>query len=263
MFPSKTTKPPEMKKHHKNSRRSLTENAITVTMLDDVNTKAKETRPNVYIPPLNRSETALVEGFHLPNRFRFDGLDVIVEMSVEAFTRDGVHFFACSSLTVLPPKGSQVVTNVERIKVATLLKMAVKCSRTLCRYYPANYEGAMLDHRGKPITVDGRLSGVRITKLFGTDEPAVLPLIHQRSNNFQWSDDAIKKVLGQQPRRQKSSWTPEFLQEVADVYNSAATYKRDAVMKHWHCKHPRTADNWIRKARELGLITERNKGEKK
>ena len=260
IVPKETTKPPEMNYHHNNSQRSLTEKGITVTMLDDVNTKAKETRPNVYISPRDKSETSLVEGFHLPNRFRFDGLGVVVEMTVDAITRDGVPSFACSSLTVLPLGGSQSIETVERIKVATMLRMAVKCSRTLCRYYPANYGGAKLDHIGRPITHLGESSGKRITEFFGTaEEPTVLPLINQRSRGYQWSDDAIKKVLGQQPRRQKSSWTDEFLQEVADVYNNTLTYKRDAVIKKWDCKSPRTADNWISKCKELGYITPNKK----
>lgn len=244
-----------MNKHHKDKRRSLTEGGTVVTMLDDVNTAQHATRPGVYIAPRDVSQPAFVEGFYLPNRFRVEAAGVVAVLTVQAFTERGVVRFGCVSIELLPPEGAVEVVTVERLPVATWLRMAVKCARQLCRYYPANYVGPMLDHNGRPIVHVGASSGVRITEVFGTEEPAVLPIMRTPRAGYQWSDDAARALLGQQPRRQKSSWTDEFLREVADVYNGATSYKRDAVVRKWKCKSSRTADNWIRAAKEREFIT--------
>lgn len=247
-----------MKKHTKSQRRTIREGSTTVTMLDDVNTTSHATRPPVYLSPRDVSQSGVVEGFYLPNRFRVESPGVVVEMQVRAFTDNGVTRFGCVSIEILPPNGSREVLAVERLPVATWLRMAVKCSRQLCRYYPANYEGAMLDHNGKPITVIGQSSGVRITKLFGTEEPAVIPLERNPSKGYKWTDDAIRKVLGEQPRRRKNALTPEFLQEVADVYNAAQHYPLSAVTESFGYSKT-TVDKWIRKCRDHGLIDEKQK----
>jgi hypothetical protein len=247
-----------MKKHHKDTRRSITENGITVTMLDDVNTKHNASRPPVYMSPRDVSQEGYVEGFYLPNRFRVESAGSVAEMEVQAFTQNGVKRFGCVSIELFPPKGSHEIVRTERIPVATWLRLAVKCSRQLCRYYPANYLGAMLDHNGKPITVVGELSGVRITKSFGTDEPAVIPLERLPSKGYQWSDDAARKLFGQQPRRRRNSMTLDRLQEVADFYNAATTYPLKAVMKSFGMART-TADKWVRKCKDLELITDETK----
>lgn len=247
-----------MKKHPKDTRRSITENGITVTMLDDVNTKHNATTPHVYIPPRDVNQEGYVEGFYLPNRFRVEGAGFVAELEVQSFTRNGVRQFGCVSIKLFPQKGSDEIVAVDRLPVATWLRLAVRCSRQLCRYYPANYLGAMLDHNGKPITVEGGLSGVRITKLFGTEEPAVIPLKRLPSQGYQWTDDAVRKLLGQQPRRRRNSMTLDRLQEVADVYNAATTYPLKAVMKSFGMART-TADKWVRKCKDLELITDETK----
>ena len=218
-------------------------------MLDDVNTTTSSGHVPIFHAPKDVTKPTLCEGFHLPNRFRIDGLGAVVEMTVDATTRNDRRVFACTSLTVFPAADSSNLETVERIPVATLTKlvnMAVKCARIVCVYYPANYHGAMLDHNLRPysenirIRVDGKqhVEPVKLSPPKGTP----------------WTDDAINTLLGTSPRRRKTSITPEFLQEVADVYNSANTYRQKAVMNHFRCAKT-TADNWIRKAKEQELIT--------
>jgi hypothetical protein len=60
-------------------------------------------------------------------------------------------------------------------------------------------------------------------------------------------------------RRQQARITPEFLAEVAAVYNNTVTHKRQAVMNdpRWEPVAPQTASRWIKEARDAGLIPKR------
>lgn len=213
-------------------------------MLDDVNTTTHSTDPNIYHAPRDISKPSLCEGFHLPNRFRVDGLGVGVEMSVEPINRNGRYVFACTSLTVLPTENTSGLDVVERIPVSTLLSMAVKCSRIVCVYYPAHYEGDVLDHKLRPVNATRRVD----------ENPYIEPVKLSPPKGMTWTDDAVNKLIGKPPRRRKTEITDEFLQEVADVYNNAGTFPLKAVMKHFHNSPKTTADKWVSKCRELGYI---------
>jgi hypothetical protein len=234
-----------MKKHQISKHRSFTQGRYTVTMLDDVNTT---TRSNMDVPiyhaPRDTSKPSLCEGFYLPNRFRVDGLGVDVEMSVEPITRNGRHVFACTSLTVLPAENTSGLEVVERIPVSTLLTMAVKCSRVVCVYYPAHYEGDVVDHK---------LRAVNATRRVGAT-PYVEPVKLSPPKGMTWTDDAVTKLIGKPPRRRKTEITDEFLREVADVYNNAGTFPLKAVMKHFYDSPKTTADKWVSKCKEHGYI---------
>jgi hypothetical protein len=234
-----------MNNHHKNQHRSISERNITVTMLDDVNTTTHATFVNVYNAPQDESRPALVEGFHLPNRFRVEGLNYSIELEVAEIHQDGRRFFGCTSLLISPKDESASISKVEPIPVATMVKLAVKCSRSVCVYYPAHYEGALLDHKLRAVNATIKVD----------ETPYVEPVKLSPPKGKTWTDDAVNKLIGKQPRKLKSSWTDEFLQEVANVYNSAPTFPRDAVMQKWKLKHRRTADNWIAECRKQGLIT--------
>ena len=242
---NKDTKAPEMKNHHKKQRRSITQAHITVTMLDDVNTTTHATFVNVYKAPQDESQPSLVEGFHLPNRFRVEGLSLPIEIEVAEVYKDGRRVFGCTSLSISPVDESETISKVEPIPVATLVRLAVKCARSVCVYYPAHYEGSLLDHKLRAVNATLRVD----------ETPYVEPVKLSPPKGMAWTDDAVNKLIGKAPRKLKSSWTDEFLQEVADVYNSAKTFSRDAVIQKWKVKHRRTADNWIAECRKRGLIT--------
>jgi hypothetical protein len=234
-----------MKKHQTSKHRTLTEGRYTVTMLDDVNTTTHASDVAVYHAPRDVSVPSLCEGFHLPNRFRVDGLNDVVEMTIDVMTRNGRHVFACTSLTVLPAKNTSGLNMVERIPVATLVKLAVKCARIVCVYYPAHYEGDVLDHN---------LRAVNATRRVGAT-PYVEPVKLSPPKGTTWTDDAVNKLIGKPPRLPNNKVTDEELRKVADVYNTAKKaggFPTQAVIAMGYSD--RTADNRVRACKDKGFI---------
>jgi hypothetical protein len=245
----KSTKSTLMKKHQNTNYRTLTQGRLTVTMLDDATTATMAAIPSVWVVPNGVSVPALIEGFHLPNRFRVEGLDVPIEMEVSEFRRNGVPFFGCTSFVVTSPVETDGIKDIPKIPLATLVKMAVKCARTLCMYYPPHYEGALLDHKFRPTAWKHKVG----------NEPDVQPVKSSPPKGKTWSDEAINKLIGKPPRRRKTEITDEFLQEVASVYNNAGTFPLKAVMNHFHKCPKTTADKWVSKCKERGYITPNKK----
>lgn len=246
LLANESTNGTQMGKHQTPQHLSIKQGRYTVTMLDDVNTTTRRTFPRVWFHPQDKSQPSLVEGFHLPNRFRVDGLGVNVEMEVSEFRRDGLLFFGCTSLTVTPLDESAAVTDTGKIPVATLVKMAVKCARTLCMYYPAHYEGAVLDHKFR--AVNGTLKV--------GDSPHVQPVSASPPRGKTWSDEAISSLMGKPPRRPNNAVSLDELQAVADVYNAAreaGVRPLLAVMNQLNYGK-RTADNRVAACKKLKLI---------
>ena len=237
-----------MGKRKKSQHRSVTQGRYTVTMLDDVNTSTHATSPRVWFSPRDDSKPSLVEGFHLPNRFRVDGLGVNVEMEVDEIRRGRMRFFACTSFIITPTNESEGIKDIKTLPVATLVRMAVKCARTVCMYYPAHYEGAVLDHKFRAVNATRKVGEV----------PFVEPVKLSPPKDAMWTDESIAALIGKPPRRRKTQLTPEFLQEVADVYNDATMYRNDAVQDYFKVGKP-TADKWIAKCKELKMITDETK----
>lgn len=222
-------------------------------MLDDVNTTASSGVVEIYHAPRDVSKPALCEGFHLPNRFRIDGFHVPVEMTVDAVNIGGKFVMGCTSLTIQPDADSGSLKAVERMPVAMWVSMAVKCARIVCMYYPVGYDGKVFDHRFRVLE-----NVRRVVK----DSPFIEPLTLTPPEGFAWSDSPVSLLVGKPPQRKNNAITPEFLQEVADVYNAAKSYQNIAVRTAFSVTK-RTADNWIAKCRELGYIEPKNKGDKK
>jgi hypothetical protein len=135
---------------------------------------------------------------------------------------------------------------VERIPVATLVKLAVKCARIVCVYYPAHYDGDVLDHN---------LRAVNATRRVGAT-PYVEPVKLSPPKGTTWTDDAVNKLIGKPPRLANNKVTDEELQEVADVYNSAkeaGIRPLQEVMRQCNLSR-RTADNRVRACKDKGLI---------
>ena len=221
-------------------------------MLDDVNTTTHSSDVAVYHAPRDTSQPSLCEGFHLPNRFRVDGLDDVVEMTIDVMTRNGRHVFACTSLTILPTENSSGLNVIERIPVATLVKLAVKCARIVCVYYPAHYEGAVLDHKLRPRSEN---EWMRVD-----ETPYVFPVKLSPPKGMVWTDDAVNKLIGKPPRLANNKVTDEELREVADVYNtakSAGGFPLQAVIDMGYGE--RTADNRVRACKDKGFITSTKK----
>jgi hypothetical protein len=240
-----------MKKHKTSQHRSLSEGRYTVTMLDDVNTTTSSGRIDIYHAPRDVSKPALCEGFHLPNRFRIDGFHVPVEMNVAAVNIGGRFVMGCTALTIQPDSDSGSLKAVERMPVATWVSMAVKCARIVCMYYPAGYDGNVLDHRFRAVNA----------RIVVNDSPFIEPLTLTPPKGFAWSDSPVSLLVGKPPQRKNNAITDEHLQEVADVYNAAKSYKNIAVRTSFSVTK-RTADNWIAKCKELGYIETTKKREK-
>jgi len=247
MGTKESTKRTLMEKHQSPNYRKLTQGRLTLTMLDDVTTASAATFPRVYFMPPDVSRPALVEGFHLPNRFRVEGLDVPIEIEVNAVRRDGVLFFGCTSLVATSPIEADGIKDIPKLPVATLVKMAVKCARTLCMYYPPHYEGALLDQKFRPI--EG--ATLKVDEHEHVDPLSVAP-----PQGMAWTDEAINSLIGKPPRRPNNAVTDEELEKVADVYNNtkeAGGYPLQAVMQKFSFSK-RTADNRVARCKELGLI---------
>lgn len=243
----KSTKSTLMKKHQNADYRALTQGRLTVTMLDDVTTTTKAALPRVWFVPSDISRPALVEGFHLPNRFRVDGFRFPLEMEVNAVRRNGVLFFDCTSLVIASPSEGEGIKDIPKLPVTKLVKMAVKCARTLCMYYPAHYEGALLDQEFRPI--EGQSLKV-------DEYEYVVPLSTSPPRGKTWTDEAINKLIGKPPRRPNNAVTDEELQKVADIYNAVKEnggFPLAAVMDNLHY-NKRTADNRVAQCKQKGLI---------
>lgn len=255
MPPKESTKSALMKKHQSTDYRTLTQDRLIVTMLDDATTATRAALPTVYDAPLDVSRPALVEGFHLPNRFRVEGLGVPVEMEIDASERDGRRVFACTSLVIASPNKADGIKDIPKIPVSTLVKMAVKCARTLCMYYPPHYEGALLDQKFRPTAWVHKVG----------NRPSVIPVSTSPPRGKTWTDEAIDKLIGKPPRRPNNAVTDEELQKVADVYNTAkekGDYPLAAVMQVLHY-NKRTADNRVAQCKQKELIpTPRKKATK-
>ena len=256
MPPKESTKSALMEKHQSTDYRTLTHGRLTVTMLDDATTATRAALPPIYVAPYDVSRPALVEGFHLPNRFRVEGLDVPIEMEVNATEHDGVRVFACTSLVITSPVEVDGIKDIPKIPLATLVKMAVKCARTLCMYYPAHYEGAQLDQKYRPI--EGAALKV-------SERVHVAPLSVSPPKGKTWTDEAINKLIGKPPRRPNNPVTIEELRKVAEVYNNAkkkGDYPLHTVKQSLNYSK-RTADNRVAECKKLGLIpTTRKKAPK-
>jgi hypothetical protein len=247
MATKESTKSTLMEKHQSMNYRTLTQGRLTVTMLDDATTATRAALPPIYVAPHDVSRPALVEGFHLPNRFRVEGLDVPIEMEVNATEHDGVRVFACTSLVITSPVEADGIKDIPKIPLATLVKMAVKCARTLCMYYPPHYEGAQLNQKFRPI--EGAALKV-------SERVHVAPLSASPPKGKTWTDEAINKLIGKPPRRPNNAVTDEELQKVADVYNNtkeAGGYPLAAVMEVFHYTK-RTADNRVAQCKKQKLI---------
>lgn len=247
MATKESTKSTLMEKHQSMNYRTLTQGRLTVTMLDDVTTTTTAALPRVWFVPPDVSRPALVEGFHLPNRFRVEGLDVAIEMEVNAVRRDGVLFFDCTSLVITSPVEADGIKDIPKIPLATLVKMAMKCARTLCMYYPPHYEGALLDQKFRPI--EGATLKV-------DEHEHVVPLSASPPKGKTWTDRHIDNLIGKPPRRPNNAVTDEELQKVADVYNNtkeAGGYPLAAVMEVFHYTK-RTADNRVAQCKKQKLI---------
>lgn len=202
--------------------------------------------PDVFDAP------TLVTGWFLPNRFKVEGFDDDISITVGRVKVGSVDVLRCTSIEVNPRNPGDALTLDERLPLATFVELATIASQVLCVAYPPGYVGDVLGANLKPMTEPGKVV-IRGTNKWGHIEAVA------------WGTEVntakVRAMTGKaKPPKSNDRITDQVLREVATVYADAPNRKRYEVLYAFLRKRvnyaytPGGMKEIVRRATEAGYI---------
>ena len=175
-----------------------------------------------------------VAGFHCPATFTVEGFNFEIEFSI-AVGANGVFIDRMS--TSFPEGASSTIT----LPLAMFAEQATAAAGRIGLQIPRDFSGSIAGVGGQVET---------------GDEWTVIPLEARRLTKGERDRIKLKRLLGQARKAKVNEISDEILRKVAKAHRDAPYgYKNDAVGKIVGGS-PSTVRDYIRKARERGLLEE-------